>query len=45
LFNAFSVTKGVAAVCLNMLFDRHLATPLDKVADHWPAFAQNVGGL
>jgi CubicO group peptidase (beta-lactamase class C family) len=42
LFNVFSVSKAIAAVSLQLLFDRHLARPSDRVSQHWPDFAQNV---
>lgn len=38
---SFSTTKGVASTCLHMCADRGLIDYDDKVAKHWPEFAQN----
>lgn len=35
-----STTKGVAAICFNMLIDRRLVDPDAPVAEYWPEFAQ-----
>jgi CubicO group peptidase (beta-lactamase class C family) len=37
---SFSTTKGVAATLLHVLVDRGLLDYDDRVADHWPEFAQ-----
>lgn len=38
---SFSTTKGVAATLLHILVDRGLLRYEDRVAYHWPEFAQN----
>lgn len=38
--NVWSTTKGVTAACFAMLVDRGRLTYEDRVADHWPSFAQ-----
>lgn len=38
---SFSTTKGVASTALHMCADRGQIDYDDKVADHWPGFAQN----
>ncbi len=37
---SFSTTKGVATTLLHMLVDRGLLAYGDRVAEHWPEFAQ-----
>ena len=37
---AFSTTKGVASTALHVCVDRGLLAVDDRVADHWPEFAQ-----
>lgn len=37
---AFSTTKGVASTALHVCVDRGLLDVDDRVADHWPGFAQ-----
>ena len=37
---SFSTTKGVASTLLHMMVDRGLLDYDDRVADHWPEFAQ-----
>jgi CubicO group peptidase (beta-lactamase class C family) len=37
---SFSTTKGVASTLLHILVDRGLLDYEDRVADHWPEFAQ-----
>jgi len=37
---SFSTTKGVASTLLHILVDRGLLDYDDRVADHWPEFAQ-----
>lgn len=37
----FSCTKAATALCAHLLIDRGQLALDDKVADHWPAFAQN----
>jgi len=37
---SFSTTKGVATTLLHILVDRGLVAYGDRVADHWPEFAQ-----
>lgn len=41
LFNCFSVTKAVAAMCLHVLRDRGLLLYDNTVASYWPAFGQS----
>jgi len=36
-----SVAKGVTGICFNMLIDRGLVDPNERVATYWPEFAQN----
>lgn len=36
-----SVAKGVTGVCFNMLIDRGLVDPDERIAYYWPEFAQN----
>lgn len=36
---AMSATKGVAALCIQMLSDRGLIDPEERVATYWPEFA------
>ena len=36
-----SVAKGVTGVCFNMLIDRGLVDPDERIATYWPEFAQN----
>lgn len=38
---SFSTTKGVASTLLHMMVDRGLLDYGDRVAKHWPEFAQN----
>ncbi|MGB1088234.1 MAG: serine hydrolase domain-containing protein, partial [Alphaproteobacteria bacterium] len=38
---SFSTTKGIMSTLLHMLMDQGKAQPEDKVAVHWPEFAQN----
>lgn len=38
---SFSTTKGVASTALHILADRGKLAYEDRVADHWPEFAQN----
>jgi CubicO group peptidase (beta-lactamase class C family) len=38
---SFSTTKGVAATLVHILVDRGLLDYEDRVAKHWPEFAQN----
>ena len=40
----FSTTKGIASVCIAMLVDRGQLAYHDRVADHWPEFAQGGKG-
>ncbi len=37
---SYSTTKGVASTALHILVDRGLIDYDDKVAQHWPEFAQ-----
>ena len=37
---SFSTTKGVASTLVHMMVDRGLLDYADRVADHWPEFAQ-----
>lgn len=37
---SFSTTKGIAATLMHVLVDRGLVDYDDRVADHWPEFAQ-----
>ncbi len=41
LFVLYSSTKPLAAACLHILWERGKLGWDDKVADHWPGFAQN----
>jgi CubicO group peptidase (beta-lactamase class C family) len=41
LVNVWSTTKGAAALCVALLADRGLLDYGQRVADLWPAFAQN----
>ncbi len=41
LFVLYSSTKPLAAACLHILWERGKLRWDDKVADHWPGFAQN----
>jgi CubicO group peptidase (beta-lactamase class C family) len=36
-----SVAKGVTGICFNMLIDRGLVDPDERIATYWPEFAQN----
>ncbi len=36
-----SVAKGVTGICFNMLIDRGLVDPDERIAHYWPEFAQN----
>src|SRR6185503_1274842 len=36
-----SVAKGVTGICFNILIDRGLVDPNERVAVYWPEFAQN----
>ena len=36
-----SVAKGVTGVCFNMLIDRGLVDPVERIATYWPEFAPN----
>jgi CubicO group peptidase (beta-lactamase class C family) len=38
---SFSTTKGVASTLFHMMVDRRLVDYDDRVAQHWPEFAQN----
>lgn len=38
---SFSTTKGVASTLLHIMVDRGLLDYADRVAKHWPEFAQN----
>jgi CubicO group peptidase (beta-lactamase class C family) len=38
---SYSTTKGVTSTALHLCVDRHLLDYDDRVADHWPDFAQN----
>lgn len=38
LFNAYSVTKAVSAVCVHILVDRGLIDYEDQVAKYWPEY-------
>src|SRR5438477_3970268 len=40
IVGVFSSTKGVTAVCLNLLIERGLLDPDARVARYWPEFAQ-----
>src|ERR1700742_2317742 len=40
MVNMFSTTKGVAALAVAVAVSRGLFAYDDKVADHWPEFAQ-----
>ena len=41
IVNVWSSTKTVAALAVLMCADRGLLSPYDKVAKHWPEFAEN----
>ena len=41
LVNVFSATKSLTALAVASLVDRGLITYEDKIAQHWPDFAQN----
>jgi CubicO group peptidase (beta-lactamase class C family) len=41
LVNVYSVTKGMASVCMNRLIERRLLDLDAPVAKYWPEFAQN----
>ena len=41
IVNVWSSTKTIAALAVLMCADRGLLSPHDKVAKHWPEFAQN----
>ena len=41
MFVLYSSTKPIAAACLHILWQRGKLGWDDKVADHWPGFAQN----
>ena len=43
LFNAFSVTKIFSPLAILILVDQGMLNLTDKVADHWPEYAANVG--
>ena len=36
-----SVAKGVTGICFNMLIDRGLVDPDERIAHYWPEFAQS----
>ncbi|WP_305097722.1 serine hydrolase domain-containing protein [Croceibacterium aestuarii] len=36
-----SVAKGVTGICFNMVIDRGLVDPDERIAHYWPEFAQN----
>jgi CubicO group peptidase (beta-lactamase class C family) len=36
-----SVAKGVTGICFNMLIDKGLVGPDERIATYWPEFAQN----
>lgn len=38
---SYSTTKGVTSTALHLCVDRHLLDYDDRVAEHWPEFAQN----
>jgi len=38
---SFSTTKGIASTLLHMMVERGLVDYDDRVAEHWPEFAQN----
>jgi CubicO group peptidase (beta-lactamase class C family) len=38
---SYSTTKGVTSTALHLCADRHLLDYDDRIADHWPEFAQN----
>ena len=40
----YSMTKGVSAVCVNLLIERGLLDPDAPVAQYWPEFAANGKG-
>jgi CubicO group peptidase (beta-lactamase class C family) len=44
LVNVWSCTKGVVAAAAAQCVDRGLIRYEDRIADHWPAFAQNGKG-
>ena len=41
MFVLYSATKPLAAACLHILWERGKLAWDDRVADHWPEFAQN----
>ena len=41
MFVLYSATKPLAAACLHILWERGKLVWDDRVADHWPEFAQN----
>ena len=41
MFVLYSSTKPLAAACLHILWERSKLAWDDRVADHWPGFAQN----
>jgi len=41
IVNVYSVTKGMASVCLNRLIERGLLDLDEPVSKYWPEFAQN----
>lgn len=36
-----SVAKGITGICFNMLMERGLVDPDERIAHYWPEFAQN----
>ncbi len=40
----FSTTKGIASICIAMLVDAGKLRYTDRVADHWPEFAEGGKG-
>jgi CubicO group peptidase (beta-lactamase class C family) len=40
IVNTFSTTKGLTALCANMLIEQGLLDPEEPVATYWPEFAQ-----
>jgi CubicO group peptidase (beta-lactamase class C family) len=45
IVGVFSSTKGVTAVCANLLIERGQLDPDAKVASYWPEFAANGKGV